>query len=66
MAHPPPPPNPDVPAAATKRTPRDPALTVAACTTAAGTSIDDSTWTAKGLAPEEDEVELTIGAPNRT
>ncbi|EFE75608.1 hypothetical protein P376_2824 [Streptomyces sp. HCCB10043] len=39
---------------------------VAAHTTAAGTPIDDSTWAAKGIARKEDDVELTIGTPNRT
>ncbi|MFJ6516441.1 hypothetical protein ACIQMO_33770 [Streptomyces sp. NPDC091406] len=42
-----------------------PTLTVAAHTTAAGTPIDDSTWTVKGIAQKQDEVELTIGTPNR-
>ncbi|MGW6583675.1 hypothetical protein ACWF76_30560 [Streptomyces globisporus] len=45
--------------------PTGPTLTVAAYTTAAGTPIDDSTWTVKGIAQKEDDVELTIGAPNR-
>ncbi|OCC11581.1 hypothetical protein [Streptomyces sp. PTY087I2] len=45
--------------------PTGPTLTVAAYTTAAGTPIDDSTWAVKGIAQKEDEVELTIGAPNR-
>ncbi|MEU5367960.1 hypothetical protein ABZ362_03040 [Streptomyces sp. NPDC005951] len=40
-------------------------LAVAAYTTAAGTPIDDSTWTVKGIAQKQDEVELTIGTPNR-
>ncbi|MFD5199893.1 hypothetical protein ACFWM7_06955 [Streptomyces sp. NPDC058375] len=45
--------------------PTGPTLTVAAYTTAAGTPIADSTWAVKGVARNEDEVELTIGAPNR-
>ncbi|MFF2225905.1 hypothetical protein ACFVV7_21610 [Streptomyces globisporus] len=45
--------------------PTGPTLTVAAYTTTAGTPIADSTWAVKGVAPNEDEVELTIGAPNR-
>lgn len=46
-------------------TPAGPFLTVAAYTTAAGTPIDDSTWSVKEFTRKEDEVELTIGAPNR-
>ncbi|MDQ0697755.1 hypothetical protein [Streptomyces sp. W4I9-2] len=46
-------------------TPTGPSLTVAAYTTAAGAPIDDSTWTIKELTQKGDEVELTIGAPNR-
>ncbi|MEU5329107.1 hypothetical protein [Streptomyces parvus] len=38
----------------------------AAHTTAAGTLIDDGTWAAKGIARRGDDVELTIGTPNRT
>ncbi|MET8606650.1 hypothetical protein ABZV92_24260 [Streptomyces rubiginosohelvolus] len=45
--------------------PTGPTLTVAAYTTAAGTPIDDSAWTVKGIARKQDEVELTIGTPNR-
>ncbi|MFI7328131.1 hypothetical protein ACIBQ3_26325 [Streptomyces rubiginosohelvolus] len=54
-------------AAAELRTasPTGPALAVAAYTTAAGTPIDDSTWAIKGIAQKQDEVELTIGTPNR-
>lgn len=45
--------------------PAGPSLTVAAYTTAAGTSIEDSTWAVREFTQKEDEVELTIGAPNR-
>lgn len=46
--------------------PTGPSLTVAAYTTAAGTPVDDSTWTVKGFTPKQTEVELTIGTPART
>ncbi|MEU2071592.1 hypothetical protein [Streptomyces anulatus] len=36
--------------------PTGPTLTVAAYTTAAGTPVDDSTWTVKELTQKEDEV----------
>ncbi|MFF3032740.1 hypothetical protein ACFVS7_17250 [Streptomyces rubiginosohelvolus] len=45
--------------------PARPTLTVAAYTTAAGTPITESTWTVKGTAQKENDVELTIGTPNR-
>ncbi|MDX3606546.1 MULTISPECIES: hypothetical protein [Streptomyces] len=45
--------------------PAGPTLAVAAYTTAAGTPIDDSAWAVKGIAQKEDDVELTIGTPNR-
>ncbi|WP_097867424.1 hypothetical protein [Streptomyces sp. rh34] len=45
--------------------PTGPSLTVAPYTTAAGTPIDDSTWTVKEFTRKEDEVELTIGTPSR-
>ncbi|MDQ0985276.1 hypothetical protein [Streptomyces sp. V2I9] len=37
-------------------------LTVAAHTTAAGTSLAESAWTVKEFTPRRHEVELTIGA----
>ncbi|MFH9609743.1 hypothetical protein [Streptomyces sp. NPDC017448] len=49
-------------AAAELRTGTATTLTVAAHTTAAGTPLDESTWSVKGMALQQDEVELTIGA----
>ncbi|MFJ9888422.1 hypothetical protein ACIQRW_21485 [Streptomyces sp. NPDC091287] len=46
-------------------TPTGPSLTVTAYTTAAGTSIEDSTWAVKEFTQKEGEVELTIGTSNR-
>lgn len=49
-------------AAAELRTGTATTLTVAAHTTAAGTPLEESAWSVKGVALHQDEVELTVGA----